>query len=431
MSAPTVVIATHEEVARAEMRDALVARGYAVTTASTAHETLAAVEQVWPDLVVLDSALAGDGAAELLRSLRARLGDDAVPIIMTGRPVDADALALAKRLGVTEYLLEPVTGAELLMRVEATILPPGGSAVPPSSRPPPPMASSPRSPETRRTSWPARPRPSLQAPLDEELAAGLRAVARPLRDFLLDLKLGPAPAAWLEVAPAVVGALKERATSTSAPFPAALDALAASMTAAIDAGERRIEGEARESILAAYDVLAIGWPAVFALPDARGERESMIVRALLEQMPGVFFLTIDRLEQAGLLTLRALTMASGKSLATTAGIAEEHAQAIVERFRAYEHERNAARAAGLRPIALVRRLVGALGEQHRAFVQAEAAEDGAAKRQARKERDALLLRLTELLARLGETDVLREVRAAPFARKLALLEACAAALDAP
>jgi CheY-like chemotaxis protein len=94
---------------------------HAVLMAKTAHEALRILEQVRPDLVILDHYLPGMTGCALLRRLRATDGHEHTPIVVMstgGEDVRREALAA----GATSFISKPLLLTqivELLRAVEA------------------------------------------------------------------------------------------------------------------------------------------------------------------------------------------------------------------------------------------------------------------------------------------------------------------------
>ncbi|MFC2013772.1 response regulator [Chloroflexota bacterium] len=92
--------------------------GYRVFTTYDGNEVLRLVEEVHPDLIVLDLMLPGVDGLEICRTLRA---ESDVPIIMlTARTTDQDKLT-GLEMGADDYVTKPFSPRELAARVR-TIL---------------------------------------------------------------------------------------------------------------------------------------------------------------------------------------------------------------------------------------------------------------------------------------------------------------------
>lgn len=260
---------------------------------------------------------------------------------------------------------------------------------------------------------------------------------RQVRDFFIELRWGPANATWIEICQPSAESLRTAAEELE--FEALAEALLAFGTALQDAaaaGGALIDGAPREALLAQQGELARVMPEAFALDDERAQRESVILHALLAQVPDVRKVTVDKLYAAGLTTLEAMFLATPGDIAAATTIAEPLAGRIVERFRLYADE---ARSAAPDPTRSRERgrlaeLAARLREEHREYERAAAAwsrEAAARKKQLRQARQQTVLEIRVLLARLGETGLLRDLEPLPFERKAAQIEAFLESTSAP
>jgi two-component system OmpR family response regulator len=120
MTSPKLVAVVEDEVA---IRDNYLAgvrrQGYRVAGFSTRKEALAAFENRFPDLVIIDINLGAEveGGFELCRELRARSAQ--LPIIfLTARESEIDVVS-GLRLGADDYLSKRTSIEHLLARVAA------------------------------------------------------------------------------------------------------------------------------------------------------------------------------------------------------------------------------------------------------------------------------------------------------------------------
>ena len=114
----TILVVDDELKITRLLRDYLEQAGFAVVTAATGTDALAAARQIRPDLMVLDLGLPGMDGLDVARALR-RDGD--LPIIMlTARGEEADRVA-GLELGADDYLVKPFSPRELVARVRAVL----------------------------------------------------------------------------------------------------------------------------------------------------------------------------------------------------------------------------------------------------------------------------------------------------------------------
>jgi two-component system OmpR family response regulator len=92
--------------------------GYRVSLATDGREMRRAVEQVRPDIVVLDVMLPGDSGLSLCRDLRA--GSSLPVIMLTARAEEIDRI-LGLEMGADDYLAKPFSPRELLARIKSIL----------------------------------------------------------------------------------------------------------------------------------------------------------------------------------------------------------------------------------------------------------------------------------------------------------------------
>jgi two-component system KDP operon response regulator KdpE len=112
-----LVVDDEEQILRA-LRRALVARGYEVATAADGQGALARVEEVIPDLVVLDLNLPDIDGLEVCRRIRSW---SQVPILILSVREDEAGKVRALDLGADDYLTKPFGIEELLARIRALL----------------------------------------------------------------------------------------------------------------------------------------------------------------------------------------------------------------------------------------------------------------------------------------------------------------------
>ena len=115
----SILLADDDPSYAATMAELLRAEGYAVTTAATGDEAVAAAGQQQFDLLLADLEMPGNEDLALVRSVAQTHGNLPI-IIVTGYPSIRTTMACIE-LPVSAYLLKPVVFEELLDRVRAAV----------------------------------------------------------------------------------------------------------------------------------------------------------------------------------------------------------------------------------------------------------------------------------------------------------------------
>ena len=118
MNEPRVLIVDDEPAIARALRPALQGHHFAVTTAVSGAEALAAMDGADPDLILLDLGLPDMDGVELVRTLRRR---SSVPIlILSVRGAERDKIAALDN-GADDYLTKPFGIGELLARMRVAL----------------------------------------------------------------------------------------------------------------------------------------------------------------------------------------------------------------------------------------------------------------------------------------------------------------------
>jgi len=283
--------------------------------------------------------------------------------------------------------------------------------------------------------------PSVQGSGDDVDSASLRELftdiaagqAAPVKSFMGDLRLGTATGEWLQICRPVMGNLLESATSLGlsdvvlpmGEFVSALDLVAEGR----DGKDEPIEGAARDVLLESYDALMKALPSVFALGGAPSRRDTMLLHALLRQVPGVGTVTFEALYGAGLTSVETLSQAKPGELSSTTGVPHILCIAICAGLR--EHQQEIDRGAHLPPerrfSERVTDLLRKLARDHESFlrVSEEAGFDEARverKRAARRDRELCALKIEAVLIEMGADDCAEALRVLSFDRRIEHLE---------
>ncbi len=113
---PTVLVVDDEPTIRDVLVDFLQMEGFVVVAVSSAEEALARLDEVAPEVVLLDLEMPGMNGLELLEQLKARR-PRALSIMMTGYGTVETAIA-AMKSGAYDFLLKPFKVSEVITIVE-------------------------------------------------------------------------------------------------------------------------------------------------------------------------------------------------------------------------------------------------------------------------------------------------------------------------
>ena len=90
-----------------------------VVTASTGEEGLKQAAAERPDLILMDVEMPGMTGLEACRRLRAAPATERTPIILVTCHSELESLEGAFANGCTDYVIKPVDGTELLLKVRS------------------------------------------------------------------------------------------------------------------------------------------------------------------------------------------------------------------------------------------------------------------------------------------------------------------------
>jgi hypothetical protein len=241
--------------------------------------------------------------------------------------------------------------------------------------------------------------------------------AQPIRDFMIEIRLGEPHADWITYCePAVRAILRSAEGMGHGELVARLRVFLDKLTVAKEGGGE-IRGDLREKIIDAYSELIVFFPEAFALEAEANAREAAIVAAVLAKVPQLHKVGLDRIQATGLASLGLFYVSRPKDIVDLTGIPVDVAVSVVEQFRDYRK-----RASSLSP------LQGRL-EERRALREAasgvmaavkayEAAPQGSPERRVqRRWRQLALAEMSLLLARLGELARLKRLETQPFAAR--------------
>ena len=261
----------------------------------------------------------------------------------------------------------------------------------------------------------------------EQLFADIAAnYARPIKNFMFELKRGTATKDWVEICrPAMQGITRaaegmglRQAAQRMMDFEAAL-------SLAQQSEQRVLGGEVRDLLMWCYEDLIKVMPQAFVVGEEEQQREGIIINSLLAQIPDVGRVTIEKLYRAGLTALDTLYLARREELAVATGISIDLSERICAKFQAYRAGLEASNR-DVKDVGQRNRLgefVAELKRQHEGFLRAsEDSNLAQEKRDFREQRQSCVLWINVLLAEVGEVDLVCELQKMSFERRIQRLE---------
>ena len=116
-----ILVVEDEEAISALLAYNLQKEGFTVATSADGDEAMLAVDEVKPDLVLLDWMLPNVSGIELCRQLRSRLDTREIPVIMlTARGEEEDRVR-GLQTGADDYVTKPFSMSELVARMRAVL----------------------------------------------------------------------------------------------------------------------------------------------------------------------------------------------------------------------------------------------------------------------------------------------------------------------
>ncbi len=279
--------------------------------------------------------------------------------------------------------------------------------------------------------------PSVQGSADEVDRESIRELfseiaasqVGPVITFISELRSGTASKEWLEICKPVMAVLVESANSLGlTEIAQPMTEFTSALDLAGDGKEGPIDTAAREILLESFDAMAKMVPQAFTRGGPAPRRETMLLHALLKQVPGVGVVTIDRLYAAGLTSLEPLFAAQSKDLAVTTGIPASLCDEICKKLR--EHRTEIEQTAGLpadqRFGARLRNLLHEMirsNSEYEQYAESGGFDGGLAerKRMARKHRNLCALKIEATLVEMGEIDRADRLRVLSFEQRISVL----------
>ncbi len=113
-AAPLIMIVEDNALNMKMMTDLLEGNGFCTLPAVNGPQALAAARAERPDLIVMDIELPGLSGLEVTRRLKADAGLMTIPVIAVSAMARAEDAAMARQAGCADYLVKPVSVADML-----------------------------------------------------------------------------------------------------------------------------------------------------------------------------------------------------------------------------------------------------------------------------------------------------------------------------
>ena len=118
---PTVLLVEDEPAQREILRYNLASEGYEVAMAENGDDALILVEEVMPDLILLDWMLPGVSGIEICRRVKTRKETRMIPVIMlSARSEELDRVR-GLETGADDYVVKPFSVSELMARIRTQL----------------------------------------------------------------------------------------------------------------------------------------------------------------------------------------------------------------------------------------------------------------------------------------------------------------------
>jgi len=252
----------------------------------------------------------------------------------------------------------------------------------------------------------------------EDLFADIAAnYARPIKNFIFELKRGTASKEWIEVCrPAMRGITKAAQGMGLTVAAKHMVDFESALSLAQKSDSQVLTGELRNLLLWCYEDLVKVMPQAFVVGEEEQLREGIIINSLLLQIPDVGRVTIDKLFRAGLTSLDTLYLAKPSELAATADISSELSESICAKFQEYQAslENSSTEPVALGQRARLAMMLAELRRDHAYFQRASQygwsnSALAAEKQEYRQRRESGILAMNVLLAEVGELDLINEL----------------------
>ncbi len=120
MNPPTRILVVDDDPGVREYLTVVVSRwGYSVSAVAAAEQAFDQLDEIPPDLILLDVRMPGMNGVEALHRLKRRLAD--VPVVMISGLAPADTIAECMRGGASDFLRKPFDEDRLRLALQSAL----------------------------------------------------------------------------------------------------------------------------------------------------------------------------------------------------------------------------------------------------------------------------------------------------------------------
>ncbi|MBS1155830.1 MAG: two-component system response regulator [Proteobacteria bacterium] len=117
MSIKKILIVDDSPTERHFLGELLTKNGFQVLSLESGEEAVARVEEIMPDLILMDVVMPGMNGFQATRTINRNEATRHIPIIMCTSKNQETDMVWAKRQGAAEYVVKPVDPQELLAKI--------------------------------------------------------------------------------------------------------------------------------------------------------------------------------------------------------------------------------------------------------------------------------------------------------------------------
>ena len=265
-----------------------------------------------------------------------------------------------------------------------------------------------------------------EAAVQELLSQIAANYATPLKSFMFELQRGTASKDEIELSRPVLDGIRGAVEIMNLPqVVQRISDLDDALLLALSSNERLVNGEIRLRILSSYEALVSIMPEAFRLGDGGEKREDIIIKSLLKQIPRLGCVTLEKLYRAGLGSLDALFLANKEDLAAATGVSGRMCELICDKVAQHRQELGSLPHGAAQSV-WRSRLAGVVNSL-RDEIDAAGAPNGSPawptseEQRRRNQRQVYYLKITVILAEMGELDLLSRMHKVSFKRRMQIL----------